>query len=68
MKDVVRVFSENSGKMTYEEEFKTAERAYEEYKEIIRVLKKTLPSGKTDIVVRYSDGCVMAMETIVGTK
>ncbi len=68
MKEVVRVFSKNTGKMTYEEEFKTAERAYDEYKEIIRVLKKSLPSGKTDIVVRYSDEHVMAMETIVGTK
>ena len=68
MKDVVRVFNNNTGKMIYEEEFKTAERAYEEYKGMIRVLKKFLPSGKTDIVVRYSDGCVMAMETIVGTK
>lgn len=63
---VVRTFDKN-GKMVYEDFFETAEKAYEEYVDIIENEKKNLPYGKELIVTRFAYGMLMCRETIKGT-
>lgn len=63
---VVRTF-DKSGKMIYETFFETAEKAYEEYVDIIENEKKNLPYGKELIVTRFAYGMLMCRETIKGT-
>lgn len=66
MKHAVRTFN-NAGKCLYEAHFSTAEKAYEEYQENIRILKKCLPRGEEITIARFNDGYVMTLETIKGT-
>lgn len=63
---VVRTF-DKSGKMIYESFFETAEKAYEEYVDIIENEKENLPYGRELIVARFADGILMSRETIKGT-
>ena len=49
------------------EDFSTPEAAYDYYKDSIRILKKHLPKGETVTVIRFREGAIMAMETVVGT-
>lgn len=63
---VVRTFDKN-GKMVYESFFETAEKAYDEYVDIIENSKENLPHGEELTVVRYADGRIMCSETIKGT-
>ena len=59
----VRTF-DVKGDMLYEEFFKTAERAYEEYTGIIKLLNKKLGKGEVIYVARYSEGYLMTVEKI----
>ena len=59
----VKTFNE-SGRCLYSEWFRTAEEAYEEYKEVIRTLKKDSITGIKITVARFRDGRVMTAETI----
>ena len=52
----------------YEAKFETAEKAYEEYVDIIDNLKRTLPKGYGVTVVRFNTERVMAQQTVIGTK
>ena len=63
---VVRTFDKN-GKMVYESFFETAEKAYDEYVDIIENSKENLPHGEELTVVRFADGRIMCSETIKGT-
>lgn len=66
-KHIVRTYN-LSGKFIHEETFNTAEEAYEEYRDTIENLREHLPQGYGVNVVRFNDGHMMAMETIVGVK
>lgn len=66
MKHIVATFDKNK-KCLYREDFPTAEMAYEAYTDYIRVLRARLEKGEEVTVVRFNDGYVMTMETIVGT-
>lgn len=67
MKHAVRTFN-LSGKFMYEAKFETAEKAYEEYVDIIDNLKRTLPKGYGVTVVRFNTERVMTQQTVIGTK
>ena len=62
----VRTF-DKSGKMVYEDFFETAEKAYDEYADIIENSKENLPQGEELTVIRYADGRIMCSKTIKGT-
>ena len=66
MNHAVRTYN-LSGKFMSESHFETAEKAYEEYCDIIDNAKKTLPKGYGVTVVRFKDEKVMSMETVEGT-
>lgn len=66
MKHIVATFDKNN-KCLYKEGFPTAEMAYKEYVDNIRVLKAHLEKGQEVTVARFNDGYVMTMETVVGT-
>lgn len=57
-----------SGKTMYSAKFATAEKAYKEFTETVENLSAHLPKGYEATVVRYNDGRIMSMTTIVGTK
>ena len=59
----VKTFNE-AGRCLYSEWFRTAEEAYEEYKEAIRTLKEKSLTGGKITVARFREGIVMATETI----
>ena len=63
---VVRTFDKN-GKMVYESFFDTAEKAYDDYVDIIENSEENLPYGEELTVVRYADGRIMCIERIKGT-
>lgn len=65
MTHAVKTFNK-SGKCLYEANFKTAEAAYEEYVNDLRLLKKFAKKGEETTIVRLNDGYVMAIETIAG--
>ena len=50
----------------YTNNHQTAESAYEEYTENIRIIKKHINKGEEITVVRLNDGAVVAIETIKG--
>lgn len=65
MKHAVRTFNK-AGKCLYEKEFRTAEAAYEEYVNDIRILKSRLEKGEEITIARFNEGYVMTIETIKG--
>ena len=65
--DIVRTYN-LSGKFIYEQHFPNAEKAYNEYKNIIENAKNNLPVGFGIHVISFVDEKIMAMETIEGTK
>jgi selenophosphate synthetase-related protein len=65
MKHEVRTFNKN-GKCVYVNCHRTADKAYEEYQNNIRLIKKYIQKGDEATVVRLNDGYVMAIETIKG--
>lgn len=62
----VRTFN-SSGKCMHVQRFVTAEKAYEEYNDIIENAKTHLPKGYDVTVVRYRGSQIMSRETVVGT-
>ena len=56
-----------SGKFIHESFFETAEKAYENYRDTIKNLKKQLPKGYGVTVVRFNNERVMTQETVIGT-
>lgn len=67
MKHAVRTYN-LSGKFIQEAHFETAEKAYEDYRNTIENLKRTLPKGYGITVVRFNNERVMTQETVIGTK
>ena len=65
--DIVRTYN-LSGKFISEQHFSNAEKAHNEYKNIIENAKNNLPAGFGIHVIRFVDEKIMAMETIEGTK
>ena len=65
--DIVRTYN-LSGKFISEQHFPNAEKAHNEYKNIIENAKNNLPVGFGIHVIRFVDEKIMAMETIEGTK
>lgn len=65
MTNVVGTYN-SSGELIYEASFETAEKAYEEYKDIIENLKKKLPKGYEIRVVRFRDQRIMTQEIVIG--
>ena len=65
--NIVRTYN-SQNEMLYEEHFTTAEEAYADYCDCIRLLKAKLPKGHKITVTRWRDGAIMTMETIEGTK
>ena len=66
MKHTVKTFN-YSGKLIYEANFATAEKAHYEFMDIVNNAEKTLPTGYGVHIVRYNDGREMAVETVIGT-
>ena len=66
MKHIVMTF-DLSGKFIKGDRFETAEKAYNEYMNIIDTARKVLPIGSGIQVVRLVDDAVMAIETVKGT-
>ena len=62
MKHEVRVYTNN--KCTKREFFETAEKAYERYVEVIRVLRGSKEYGEEYLVVRFNEGDLMTLEEI----
>lgn len=58
----VRTFDKN-GRMLYESPHATADTAYKEYKEILRILKKRRNSERIT-VTRWRFGKIMVIETV----
>lgn len=56
-----------TGEFISESCFETAEKAYEEYCDIIDNMKRNLPRGFGVIVVRFNNERMMTQETIIGT-
>lgn len=67
MSHAVRTYNVN-GEFIYESHFETAEKAYEEYCDIIDNLKRTLPAGHVIHVARFRNERMMTHEQIIGTK
>ena len=65
--NIIRTYN-SQNEMLYEEHFTTAEEAYAEYCDCIRLLKAKLPKGHKITVTRWRYGTIMTMETIEGTK
>lgn len=65
MNHAVRTFKPN-GTLIYESKFETAEKAYEEYCDIIDNLTKNLPKGQIVIVTRFNNNRMMTQRTIAG--
>ena len=65
MKHSVRTYNKDH-RCVYENFHATAERAYEEYVENIRLIKKSIRKGEQFTVVRVNDGQIMTLETIKG--
>ena len=65
MKHTVRIYNKEN-KMVYENIFGSAENAYEEYMENIRVIKKCIGKDEEYTVARYNDDVLMTAETIRG--
>lgn len=64
----VKIFDLRAKRQLGSEDFKTAERAYEEYVRTIKLIKSHLETGEEITVARYNDGMLMTFETIVGTN
>lgn len=60
---IVRTYDIN-GKVLYEDCFHTADRAYEEFTSIIKLLNRKLEKDEAVVVTRYNDGYLMNMEVI----
>lgn len=54
-----------NGKVTIRESYNTAERAYERFKEIVRVSRKKMRDTDMITIYRLQDGYPMAVEEIV---
>ena len=65
MKHIVRTYNKDS-RCVYENYHQTAETAYEEYMENIRLIKKFIRKGEQFTVARINDGQIMTLETIKG--
>ena len=65
MKHSVRTYNKDY-KCVYENFHRTAESAYEEYVENIRLIKKGIRKGEEFTVARVNDGRIMTLETIKG--
>lgn len=65
MKHEVRTFN-SKGDCLYTNHHRTAEAAYEEYVDNIRIIKKHIRKGEKIIVARYNDGDLMTFEKIEG--
>ena len=63
MKHSVRTYNRDY-KVVYENHHRTAEAAYEEYVENIRIIKKHIQKGEKFTVARVNDGMIMTLETI----
>lgn len=63
MKHEVRTFNA-AGKCMWSEKFATAEKAYKEYRSIIKNVSTNFPKGYTMTVARYNDGVLMTLETV----
>lgn len=66
MKHTVKTYNA-LGETLYEENFKTADEAYNKYVEFVKILKCRLEKGEEITIARYNDGYVMHIQTIVGT-
>ena len=66
MKHIVMTF-DLSGKFINGNRFETAEKAYNEYIDVIDNLKRNLPKGFCVQVVRCIDDAIMAIEIVEGT-
>ena len=65
MKHSVRTYNKDYT-CVYENFHATAEKAYEEYIENIRLIKKHIGRGEQFTVARVNDGQIMTLETIKG--
>ena len=65
MKHSVRTYNQDY-KCVYENFHQTAESAYQEYVENIRLIKKNIRKGEHVTVARINDGRIMTLETIKG--
>lgn len=65
MNHAVRTFKPN-GTLIYESKFETAEKAYEEYCDIIDNLTRNLPKGQIVIVTRFKNNRMMTQQIIPG--
>lgn len=65
MKHAVRTYDRN-GKCLYENHFRTAEAAYKEYTDNIRILKKFIKKGEEITIARFNEGDLMTFEVIKG--
>lgn len=65
MKHIVRTYNKDY-KCVYENHHRTAESAYEEYIENIRLIKKCIRKGEQFTVARVNNGEIMTLETIKG--
>lgn len=63
MKHSVRTYNSDY-RCVYENHHTTAEKAYEEYVENIRIIKKNIRRGEQFTVARVNDGRIMTLETI----
>ena len=68
MEHQVKVYKVRNGKgyLTHHTKFASAEKAYEHYTRCIEVVKKTVQHGEEFMVMRYNEGDLMTLETVVG--